>query len=180
MTTSLFDFNGDKVRVYKAADGEPLFVAKDVVMSLGFAKGCNGRSAKIGDIVKRHCHKSVQLTRKEYNQIGGTNFDQLVDSSKTHTVTLIPESDLYRLVMQSNVPNARRFQAWVCEVVLPTIRKTGMYVLGEESQAFDEDAYVQKAISCLSEKVARLKREKERNSLTQGVTITAEYRCLSQ
>lgn len=40
---------------------------------------------------------------------------------------IIPESDVYRLVMRSNLPDAERFQDWVVEEVLPSIRKTGGY-----------------------------------------------------
>lgn len=40
---------------------------------------------------------------------------------------IIPESDVYRLVMRSNLPDAERFQTWVVEEVLPSIRKTGGY-----------------------------------------------------
>ena len=39
----------------------------------------------------------------------------------------IPESDMYRLVMKSTKPEAEKFQDWVCEDVLPSIRKTGSY-----------------------------------------------------
>ena len=42
-------------------------------------------------------------------------------------MNIIPESDVYRLVMRSNLPNAVAFQDWVCEEVLPAIRKTGEY-----------------------------------------------------
>lgn len=40
---------------------------------------------------------------------------------------IIPESDVYRLVMRSNLPNAERFQDWVVEEVLPSIRRAGGY-----------------------------------------------------
>lgn len=40
---------------------------------------------------------------------------------------IIPESDVYRLVMRSNLPDAERFQDWVVEEVLPSIRKAGGY-----------------------------------------------------
>ncbi len=40
----------------------------------------------------------------------------------------IPEPDLYRLIMASKLPDAVKFQDWVCEVVLPQIRKTGGYI----------------------------------------------------
>ena len=35
---------------------------------------------------------------------------------------VVPESDVYRLIMRSNLPNAERFQDWVVEEVLPSIR----------------------------------------------------------
>ena len=37
----------------------------------------------------------------------------------------ITEADVYRLVMRSKLPEAEQFQDWVCEEVLPRIRKTG-------------------------------------------------------
>lgn len=40
---------------------------------------------------------------------------------------IIPESDVYRLVMRSNLPDAERFQDWVVEEVLPSIRRAGSY-----------------------------------------------------
>lgn len=39
----------------------------------------------------------------------------------------IPEKDVYRLIMRSNLPNAEQFQDWVCDEVLPSIRKHGIY-----------------------------------------------------
>lgn len=44
----------------------------------------------------------------------------------------INEFDIYRLVMRSSLPNAEKFQDWVYEEVLPSLRKDGMYVVGEE------------------------------------------------
>ena len=41
---------------------------------------------------------------------------------------IIPESDVYRLTLKSEMPNAERFSDWVVETVLPSIRKTGAYV----------------------------------------------------
>lgn len=40
----------------------------------------------------------------------------------------IPESDLYRLIVQSKLPAAKRFESWVCDEVLPSIRKHGAYL----------------------------------------------------
>jgi prophage antirepressor-like protein len=41
----------------------------------------------------------------------------------------IQEPDLYRLVMKSTKPEAEKFQDWVCDDVLPSLRKTGQYGL---------------------------------------------------
>ena len=40
----------------------------------------------------------------------------------------IPEGDVYRLIVQSKLPSAERFESWVFDEVLPTIRKHGAYV----------------------------------------------------
>ena len=40
---------------------------------------------------------------------------------------VLPESDMMRLIVSSKMPAAERFEAWVFEEVLPTIRKTGSY-----------------------------------------------------
>lgn len=47
----------------------------------------------------------------------------------TSRISIISESGLYKLIMRSDKPQARAFQDWVTKEVLPTIRKTGGYVL---------------------------------------------------
>ena len=42
-------------------------------------------------------------------------------------IILIHEADVYRLVMRSKLPSAERFQDWVVEEVLPTLRENGYY-----------------------------------------------------
>ena len=82
-----------------------LFSAKDVAIALGYA---NPHEA-----IRTHC-KGVREILTPSN--GG---EQLA--------RFIPESDVYRLVMRSKLPSAERFQDWVVEEVLPSIRKTGSY-----------------------------------------------------
>ena len=87
-------------------DGEPWFVARDVAKVLGYQNTV--------DAVNTHCKK----------------VNDFRDSKMLPTATpmkIIPESDVYRLIMRSNLPNAERFQDWVVEEVLPSIRKTGSY-----------------------------------------------------
>ncbi len=60
------------------------------------------------------------------------------------SIKLIPESDLYRLIMKSDMEEATRFQDWVCEEILPTIRKTGgTYMTADAlSQTFQDPDYL--------------------------------------
>ena len=68
--------------------------------------------------IQDHCKKASKIS-------------QVSDLANMLPVNLliIPESDVYRLIMRSNLPNAEAFQDWVTEEVLPTIRKTGMYAM---------------------------------------------------
>ena len=101
----VFNFEEHEVRTI-IKDGEPWFVAKDVAEVLGYQ---DKKSA-----IKQHCKKVNKIK-------GGDSPFGIVD------INIIPESDLYRLIMRSNLPSAERFQDWVMDVVLPTIRKTGSY-----------------------------------------------------
>lgn len=99
-----------QVRVF-VENGEPLFVAKDVAVVLGYSNAAEAIAThcKSGDIEKRYVAHE--------NGIGGTNLQ------------VLRESNVYRLIMRSNLPNAGVFQDWVVEEVLPSIRKTGQYSL---------------------------------------------------
>ncbi len=44
----------------------------------------------------------------------------------------IPEGDVYRLVAHSRLPSAAKFESWIFDEVLPTIRRTGGYVANED------------------------------------------------
>ncbi|WP_281258257.1 BRO-N domain-containing protein [Photobacterium lipolyticum] len=57
---------------------------------------------------------------------------------------VIPESDVYRLVMRSQLPAAVEFQDWVCEVVLPSIRQNGGYIANQEND--DPELILAKAL----------------------------------
>lgn len=104
-----------KVRVAKV-DGEPYFCAGDVCKGLGYA---NPR-----DAVARYC-KGVE------------KLDTPTDGG-TQRLSYIPEIDLYRLAIHSRAANAERFQNWITEDVLPSIRRTGGYIAGQEDQTPEE------------------------------------------
>ena len=86
-------------------DGKPYFVGTDVAKALGYN---NPR-----DAVSRHCKGVVK--------------HDTPTSSGIQSMSNINEGDLYRLIMKSKLPSAEKFEAWVMDEVLPTIRKTGSY-----------------------------------------------------
>jgi len=97
-------------------DGEMWFVARDVALALGYEKP--------EDAVARHCKKSNDLSTRE---------------TRVPSPKIIPEADLYRLVMRSNLAIAERFQDWVVEEVLPTLRKTGRYEMSAPALVLPQD-----------------------------------------
>ena len=104
--TFVFPVTRQKVRTVWH-EGNVWFVANDVSACLGFA-----RPEKA---IIDHCNHAKTLKGPES---GGL-------TSSPRGINIIPESDVYRLVMRSKLPAAEQFQTWVCEEVLPSIRKTG-------------------------------------------------------
>lgn len=89
-------------------DGDVWFVAKDIASALAYTR--------TGDALE-HCKNSNNAKTPQLNKI-----NDLPPATKW-----IPESDVFRLVMKSTKKEAEKFQDWVVEDVLPTIRKTGSY-----------------------------------------------------
>lgn len=102
---SLFKFEEKEIRVV-VIDGEPWFVAKDVCEIL-----------ELSD-VSTACKRL-----KDYEKLIQT----LLVSGQNRDVMVISESGLYRLILTSRKPQAEPFQDWVCQQVIPSIRKTGGY-----------------------------------------------------
>ena len=92
-------------------NGKVLFKATDVAKALGYVE-----TAKA---VRTHCKGVSVLDTPSENQFGA------VVMQPTRYIT---EADIYRLVMRSKLPEAEKFQDWVCEEVLPSIRKHGAYL----------------------------------------------------
>ena len=100
-------FNSEEFGEIRTAeiDGKPYFVGTDVAKALGYN---NPR-----DAVSRHCKGVVKRDTPT--------------SSGIQSMSYINEGDLYRLIMKSKLPSAEKFESWVMDEVLPTIRKTGSY-----------------------------------------------------
>ncbi|MFS0489948.1 phage antirepressor KilAC domain-containing protein [Leadbetterella byssophila] len=105
-----------QIRAIKSSDEKPLFVAKDVATALGYS---NTRKA-----ISDHCK-------------GGNEMLLPTPGGKQSTI-VIPESDVYRLIMRSKLPQAEAFQDWVTEEVLPSIRKSGGYMVSNGNESPEE------------------------------------------
>lgn len=105
-------------------DGKPMLVASDVAKALGYT---NPRKAIID-----HC-RCVTKCDIPHPQC----------SEQTVEANIIGEGDMYRLIVNSKLPNAEKFESWVFDDVLPTIRKTGSY---NAKPVFDEEAYKQQVM----------------------------------
>ena len=92
--------------------GKVLFCGSDVAKALGYSKPNNAISA--------HCRCALKR---------GIPHPQ--STEKTIIMTFIPEGDVYRLISHSRLPSAEKFESWIFDEVLPTIRKTGGYVSNE-------------------------------------------------
>lgn len=86
-------------------DNKTYFAGSDVAKALGYAIP----------------HKAVQTHCK------GVLKWNIPTSSGNQDVLFITEGDIYRLIMKSKLPSAEKFERWVMDEVLPTIRKTGGY-----------------------------------------------------
>lgn len=117
-------------------DGQTLFCGKDVATALGYAN--------TKDALTRHC-KGV-VTHYPLETAGGIQ-----------QVRFITEGDLYRLIISSKLPAAQKFEAWVFDEVLPTIRRHGMYAYDE---LLADDEFLEHAIATLrAERAKRLAAE---------------------
>ena len=88
-------------------EDKPYFCASDVAKSLGYAKPNNA--------ISTHCRSTLKqgIATKQ------GNYSEMI---------FIPEGDVYRLIMKSKLPSAEKFESWVMDEVLPTMRKTGGYI----------------------------------------------------
>lgn len=137
-----FQYGGCPIRAIRDDAGEPWFVGHEVCRILGYARP--------NDAVAAHCKLAKILKYGETTLL----------NVPPRGLLIIPESDLYRLIMRSRMPDAETFKDWVTEEVLPRIRKTGGYLAGEE--AASEDELVCRALLVLQRRVDARRSQIER------------------
>lgn len=141
-------------------DGEPWFVGKDVAERLGYS---NARDAvlKHVDAEDKTVIQKSQIATLEIPNRG---------------LNVINESGLYSLVLSSKLEGAKRFKRWVTADVLPSIRKTGGYIAGEEKMT-DEELFMQALLVAkrkLDERNAEYAKLEKRHE-----ALTADHRALT-
>ena len=136
-------FNSDEFGEIRTIeiDGKPYFVGTDVAKALGYKDTVNA--------LKQHCRGVVK--------------HHLTDSlCRNQEASFIPEGDLYRLIMKSKLPSAEKFESWVMDEVLPSIRKHGAYMT---------EQVIEKALTSpdfLIQLATQLKEEQEKRKLAES------------
>lgn len=125
-------------------NGKVLFCGNDVGKALGYAKPANA--------IVAHC-KGVTVLMTPTN--GGVQ-----------PVKFITEGDVYRLITHSKLPTAEKFEKWVFDEVLPSIRKTGMYATDE---LLNNPDLAIKAFTALKEEREKNKLLTEENAKKQNL-----------
>lgn len=103
----IFNYQSNEVRTVEMG-GEPWFVLKDVCNILGISK-----------------YRDT-AARLDADERGSVEVDTL---GGTQQVIAVNESGLYHVILRSDKPEAAPFRKWVTSEVLPTLRKTGSYMM---------------------------------------------------
>lgn len=116
-------------------DDKILFCASDVAKALGYS---NPNKA-----INDHCRA---ITKR----------DTLI-SGKMQEINYITEGDVYRLIVRSKLPSAEKFETWVFDEVLPSIRKHGAYMTEQtvEKALTDPDFLIRLATELKQEQEKR-------------------------
>lgn len=99
-------------------DGEPWFVGKDVATALGYKDSVNALKSHVSEEDKGGWRIATQYGERE--------------------AVIINESGLYSLILSSKLDSAKRFKRWVTAEVLPSIRKSGGYIAGQDEMSDTE------------------------------------------
>lgn len=123
-------------------DGKVLFCGSDVAKVLGYKNPSKALSDHCKGVTKRYTPTQ----------------------SGTQEMNFISEGDVYRLIANSKLPSAERFEGWVFDEVLPSIRKDGSYIIGQSTS--EPTPYLQL--------LAETEREKVRAQKAQILSQIAE------
>lgn len=121
-----FNFNQNQIQVINK-NGEAWFIASEVAAMLGY-------------------RDSYNMTRILDNDEKGTHNVSTLGGNQD--VSVINESGFYHAAFKSRKPEVKPFRKWVTSEVLPTIRKTGGYQIGQKTTA-DDRTGLRQAVAAL-------------------------------
>ena len=135
-------------------NGNPYFVANDVARALGYVE-----TAKA---IRTHCK--------------GVSEMDIPSKGGVQRMKIIPEGDIYRLIIRSKLPSAEKFEKWVFDEVIPSIRKNGGYIAGQET--LSDDDLMAKAILVAQKKIKErdqiIEQQKQKIEADRPKTIFAD------
>ena len=137
-----------ELRVTRNEKGELLFCLKDVCDSLGLQVGATAKRLDFCSL------SSIKVSNEIISHGIATGVSRDID------MVFVTEPDLYRCIFQSRKPTARKFQDWVFNEVLPSLRTTGAYVVTKEEDS-EEDIIARGLIAAKAALARREQRIKE-------------------
>ena len=143
------------------------FEAISVAKSLGYS---NPR-----DAIRRHC----EIDGVVFHDVGvvtGTRYDGSELFQKV-SKKFIDEGNVYRLIIKSKLPSARRFEKWVMNEVLPTIRQNGVYMKDSviEQTLNNPDFIIQMATKLKEERDQKLREMQRADRLEEIIALDEPY-----
>ena len=124
-------------------DGKPYAVANDIAKTLGYTNPSKATND--------HCKKSKMVWGND-------------SLGRRQQFKVIPEGDIYRLIIKSKLPQAQDFECWVMDEVLPQIRQTGGYI--PVSQEDDEKLILAKALMITNKTIEQQKQHLQQANRT--------------
>ncbi len=135
----VFNYEGNKVRTVMK-DGEPWWVLADVCRVLGLVN-----PSKVATRLDPDEKMTLTLGEGHSGQRGGAQQMRVVN-----------ESGLYKVILRSDKPEAKKFTRWVTHEVLPTLRKTGTYSMPGAAQPFTMEQMAQFAAAVAAQVVTQI------------------------
>lgn len=157
-----FSFESNEIRVVEDASGEPLFVAKDVLVALEYA-------------IDGGVSKYIKHVPDEWR--GG---ESISTPGGTQQMAVLAEQGLYFFVARSDKPKALPFQKWIAGDVIPSIRKTGKYAPSPQHNNFTQENIADPALAALVQTVVELDKVKQEVQKLGSATRAIYRRANSQ
>lgn len=150
MDLKIFEENGFKIRSIRDSRGDSWFVLSDVCKALNLSNTSE---------VKKRLDKDGCRLIDGNELIGRDGFDSVNPGNPY--MTFINEDNFYKCIMRSDKKEAEIFQDWLCEEVLPSIRKSKCYI--KEISDEEAESLIKRALD-LAHDILRRKGEKSNKS----------------